>query len=118
MNKTPNLDRYNKKDVQMFVAADSIGLLFGKADYKNPFAYTHSCINYQMMNYHDRNAITEEFEKTLADYIGPETEEWSNYHCDIYYAKENRGPSIIVDAGFFRLKIFTNKHGRFFIRYI
>jgi hypothetical protein len=118
MKNIPNLTRYNVKDVEMFVAADSISLFFGKAEFKNPFAYTHSCINYQMMNCRDRNRITEKFEEALEEFAGAKKEEWGNYHCDIYYAENAEGPSIIVDAGFFRMKIHTNKKGHYFIRYI
>ena len=117
MNK-PNLNRCNKKEVEMFVAADSVGLFFGKAEYKNPFAYTRSLINYQNMNCKERNLITERFEDALQQFAGDEKDEWSNYHCNIYYADEEQGPSIVVDAGFFRIKIYTNKKGSFIINTI
>ena len=61
--KKPNLNTVNRKDAEMFVAADALASMFKKANIKSPISFEKKGLSYMSMKVEDRNVITDEFVK-------------------------------------------------------
>ena len=115
--KRPNLNSYNATNAEMFIAADIIINYFLKANIMSLVTYEQKFLSYQAMNIQTRNKKTDEFIDLIENTMKDRTEEWGKYRCNIHFRNDEKGQSILVDAGIFILKIYIDKRGRYCLDY-
>lgn len=116
--KKPNLNTVNRKDAEMFVAADTLASMFKKANIKSPISFEKKGLSYMSMKTEDRNRITDEFIDEVDERFEDRSSEWGQYYCDIHFRDTDRGQCVVADAGFFALKVYTDGYGDYHIIYM
>ena len=115
--RKPNLNTVNRKDAEMFVAADTLASMFKKANIKSPISFEKKGLSYMSMKVEDRNVITDEFINEVDERFEDQTSEWAKYYCDIHFQDTDRGQCVVADAGIFSLKVYTDRYGDYHIVY-
>ncbi|MCR5215187.1 MAG: hypothetical protein K6E10_12300 [Eubacterium sp.] len=117
-NKRPNLNSYDVKNAEMFIAAEVVANYFKKANIASYITYEQKMLSYQAMNLPTRNKKTDELIDLIDDKFESESLEWGKYHSDIHFNNNSKEQSVIVDAGIFSLIITTDKKGEYNIEYM
>ena len=118
---TPRLGTYNEKYVDIYIAADAISMMFGKTRICNQLALEKGRVSYSQVagkeggKYVQRKV--DNFDNEFDAVIGERANEWGKYHCDMHILMDERGPYVLADAGFFRIKVFTDSKGHFVVKY-
>ncbi|MBP3719134.1 MAG: hypothetical protein J6I58_06395 [Eubacterium sp.] len=115
--KRPNLNSYNVKDAELFIAADTLINYFKEAKVMSTVAFDQKHLNYQAMNVQARNSKTDELVSLIDETFKDETNEWGKYRCNVHFISGEDGQSVLVDAGIFSLNISVGKKGRYFLEY-
>ncbi len=115
--RKPNLNTVNRKDAEMFVAADTLASMFKKANIKSPINFEKKGLSYQGMKVEDRNSITDDFIEEIDRQFDDRSEDWGQYYCDIHFWETEKGECVVADAGIFHLKVYTDRYGDYHIVY-
>ena len=115
--KRPNLNSYSLTNAEMFIAADITINHFLKANIMSSVAYEQKFLSFQSMNYQTRNKKTDEFIDLIESTMKDRIEEWGKYQCNVHFRNEEKGQSVLVDAGIFTLKIYLDKRGKYRLKY-
>ncbi len=116
-NKRPNLNSYDVKNAEMFIAAEVVANYFKRANIASYITYEQKMLSYQAMNLPTRNKKTDELIDLIDDKFELESFEWGKYHSDIHFINNSEGQCVLVDAGIFQLTITTDKNGKYAIVY-
>ena len=119
--KKPRLGSYNAKEVEIYIAADTLSMMFGKTRCCNSIAFDRACLNYNQVASKDKGSFVRNrlnsFDETLDRVVGDQTKEWGKYHCDLHIKRNEHGPYVLADAGFFSIMVYTDNKGRYVVKY-
>lgn len=119
--KKPRLGSYNAKEVEIYIAADTLSMMFGKTRCCNTIAFDRACLNYNQVASKDKGSFVQarlnSFDEIIDRVVGDQTKEWGKYHCDLHIRRNEYGPYVLADAGFFSIKVYTDKKGHFVVKY-
>ncbi|MCR5214442.1 MAG: hypothetical protein K6E10_08480 [Eubacterium sp.] len=120
--RTPRLGSFNLKDVEIYIAADTLSMMFGHTKCMNTIALDKARINYNQVAARDKGNYVmnklNKFDQELDRVVGDESMEWGAYHCELHIDRNQYGPYVLADAGFFKVRVYTDDRGDYIIQYI
>lgn len=118
---TPRLGSFNSKDVEIYIAADTLSMMFGKTKCMNYSALDKARLNYNQVVNRDKGNFVQNklnrFDAELDRVLGDRVKEWGDYHCELHISRDEYGTYVLADAGFFTVKVSSDGKGNFYIRY-